>query len=140
MSEFTMRAKPSEARVSDVRFYDREGKSVADRPIIKADALMEEVRAENTEGDVAAKEEVFSDGTSRYFVKRATVGFNAGNFYAPYGATAKPNDLARYDTQSGRRYYEYKAVGENVFSSYLEYLRSRNPAHLRQAERSFLDA
>lgn len=72
-----------------------------------------------------------------YYIKKCTAGANAGNFANPYGATYNPREFTAYDSHSGRNYYEYAKVSENVFNDYLKFLQSRNQSHYLNAQREY---
>jgi hypothetical protein len=76
-------------------------------------------------------------GVDRYYIKKCVVGPNGGHFYNPWGPMSKPGDLVAFDSQSGRHFYEYVQVTEAVMMQYRAFLKSRNPSHLRNAERDY---
>jgi hypothetical protein len=91
--------------------------------------------AEDTSSQQCVAKETFHPGSGlrQYFVKSCTFGVQAGRLYDPLGVPA--DELRRHDACVGRDRYRWKSVSAEAFASYLTYLRTSNPAHLRQAER-----
>lgn len=83
-----------------------------------------------------AKREV-DDTKQRFYIKKCTTGPNGGHFANPYGNLSNPKDFTAYDSQSARRFYEYTPVNEDIFDQYIAFLVTRNPSHLRNAERTY---
>lgn len=80
--------------------------------------------------DAVAKAVAETNSTRvRYYVKRATMGVNANQFYAPTNLLFNAATVARDR-------YEWRPVSEAVFKHYVEYIRTRNPLHLKHAERA----
>jgi hypothetical protein len=71
-------------------------------------------------------------GSKRY-AKRATRGIEAGCLYNPDSAMG---DHARFHSDRGQDQYEFVEVTTEAFDAYLRFLRSKNPVHLRHAERA----
>lgn len=84
-----------------------------------------------------AKKEVDEKGNTRHYIRKCTTGASGGHFIDPFGALSNVRDFTSYDNQSARRFYEYTLVNADVFDRYVKYLRTRNPAHLRNAERDY---
>lgn len=71
---------------------------------------------------------------SLYWVKVATSGPRRGYPYA--FEFNEPGDLTRFVAQFGKDLFEWASVNRDSFEAYLRYLETRNPLHLRHAERS----
>ncbi len=74
-------------------------------------------------------------GVSRYFIKRSTAGLDVGQLANPVGPLHDDgNQRRRYDDR-GKERYEYRPTNEGAFTLYLDFLRTSNQRHLRQAQR-----
>lgn len=122
--------KNSGLPVRDVIVYTSFGKhdylDGDDNPIVADDS--EEFVAEDR--PLAFAKEVSVDGrNSSYHVKRAS----NGRFFDPWGI-----DEGRHNKQlhhTGKTEFEYHSVNKRSFTFYVAFLRTHNPAQLRNAER-----
>ncbi len=74
-------------------------------------------------------------GNTKYYVKYAMNGPNAGSLLNRNSPLFTVGDDTRKQTSAGRNRYEFKKVNEEAYLSYLRYLKSGNEAHLRIAQR-----
>lgn len=76
------------------------------------------------------------DGTTkRYWLKFVAVGPEAGNLFNPYTALYDPHALAREGRQVGRNPFTFRPVGPGAFFTYINFLRTGAPLHVRHAQR-----
>lgn len=76
-------------------------------------------------------------GTKRFYVKRAAFGPEGGKLYNPWSVFGVKNDHLKQ--RDGRAAYSLKPVSQVSFYQYVEFLKTRNEAFLRSAERSAED-
>lgn len=121
----------------EVTFYSKDGVPFNDSLAVVNTYLDGDVyHSANSEYLTCAKKE--ADGTrEKFYIKKCTTGHNGGHFANPYGPLSNPKDLVAYDTMSARRHYEYTPVNEDIFNLYINFLVSRNPSYLRNAERDY---
>lgn len=62
-----------------------------------------------------------------------------GELYNPWGLYVKKN-ISDYASQGGKSHWNFKEVNEETFNRYLNFLKTRNEAHLSIAERNVKDA
>ncbi len=80
--------------------------------------------------DLAFAKEVSVDGrNSHYYIRRAS----NGRLFNPNGMDEGRHN--KFLHHSGKREFEYHQVNQRVFNFYKDFLKSKNPAHLRNAER-----
>lgn len=79
--------------------------------------------------DVLAKVVVVNNGNPRYLIRRDS----NGRFFNPLGIDEGKH--LKFIHQAGKEQFEFRAVNKSVFDSYLSFLRTKNVAHLRTAER-----
>jgi hypothetical protein len=75
-------------------------------------------------------------GNARYWVRRGATGAGAGLLYDPhsvYAATGSSPENAY--ARAGHPSYLWRPATRECFEQYLLYLRTKNPIHLRHAER-----
>ncbi len=72
---------------------------------------------------------------TRHFLKRATVGPEAGRLFNPQSATFDPSLLGKVTEYLGRGGYEWRPAHEEAFVLYLKFLKGGNPVDVRCAER-----
>lgn len=70
-----------------------------------------------------ARQAMFPNGSSRFFVRRGTLHSESGQLYNPR------------DSDWGRGGYELKEVNETAYQAYLNFLRSGNDIHYYRARR-----
>jgi hypothetical protein len=70
--------------------------------------------------------------TSKFFVKVRASGPDGGCFFDPLGGHLE--DLSREDKATGKSLYEFGRVSEEAYRLYESFLKTQNPARLRQAE------
>lgn len=75
-----------------------------------------------------------------HYIKFSTMGFDRGHMLNPYGMYFKQHELSAAESKIGKRKYEYRLVPSEAFQEYVEFLKTRNEAYLRNAERRILDA
>lgn len=125
-----------------ISFYDQHANALADNSYKIIDEPNEIKVVSVHDHASCAKEEVYvnQNETKRYYyVKRGCVGHLAGRFFNPYNNMLSVHQMRGYDTQSGRAYFEYAMVTEEIFQFYLKFLRTKNPAYLTTSERLYLD-
>ena len=86
-------------------------------------------RLEDGTGDVLAKKISSNDG-ERYFIKLGA----HGKIYNPIGLYSEGMSN-KFMTKIGKKAWEFKAVSPKVFSLYTNFLKTKNIAWLRNAER-----
>ena len=74
-------------------------------------------------------------GVTRYWLKRATAGPDAGRLYNPQSPTFNADAAKRVRNDMGRGQYEFRKATAEAFELYLRFLVTGNPTHIRQAER-----
>lgn len=94
---------------------------------------------DNTNSSYAMKRE-FPNGRKEYFVKFATAGSASGKMLNPWGPNYQPGDEFKFETQMGRKKYEFRQVGEEIFHNYIQFLRTRNERYILIAEREINNA
>ena len=67
--------------------------------------------------------------TKYYYIKRTANGF----FFNPSGIDE--GNQIKFANHAGRKVYEFSEVNKKVFTFYLQFLKTKNTAHLRRAER-----
>lgn len=103
-------------------YYNREGKEIS-----FAESDLKAFCAAKIEGDT-------------YFLKMATGGQCAGQFYNPYNPFFQPSEENRFNSLKGKPFYEFIRVNEEVFNDYLLFLQTRNQTWLKHAERANVDS
>lgn len=83
---------------------------------------------------VAKKSMDAVSGNTRYFVKVAKTGSDAGRFYNPQSSFTKPKSLNSRGS-AGLEAYLWRPVRADAFDSYLRFLTTGNILCLRNAER-----
>lgn len=68
---------------------------------------------------------------TRFWVKAATYGRESGSFFNP----CEHSLGGRGNSRTSRPEFDWRTVTPAAFDMYIKFLRSGNPAHLRQAER-----
>ncbi len=94
---------------------------------------------EDEAGSFAMRKD-YSGGASEFYIKQATAGPGTGRILNPWGVYFQPGDETKFEKDKGRKRYEFKRVGEDIFNLYLKFLTSGNERYLLNAERSLLDA
>ena len=79
--------------------------------------------------DVLAKVVVVNDGYPKYMVKRDS----NGKLFNPLGMDEGRHN--KFLHHAGKGQYEFRSVNRRAFDSYLQFLKTKNLAHLRTAER-----
>lgn len=74
-----------------------------------------------------------------YYLKQYRGGRSGELLVDPYGMFARPEDLSAFVTQRGHTFCEYIPVKEEVYESYVNYLKSRDSRYFRYAEKAILD-
>jgi len=74
-------------------------------------------------------------GNSRYWLKRATSGLEAGRLFNPHGPGYTAASAKRFWAETGKNQYEFRKATQESFELYMKFLESGNELHLRQAER-----
>jgi len=74
-------------------------------------------------------------GDTKYFIKRATMGAEAGRIFNPHSPNFSDYGSNRFWSEIGRAQYEFKPATKAAFELYLHFLTTGNLASLRQAER-----
>lgn len=72
---------------------------------------------------------------NEYYVKKGTVGADAGHLLNPNGVWFVEGAQTSFDKRSGRKVFEFSKVTKGCFDYYLKFLETKNPAYLRNAER-----
>ena len=88
------------------------------------------------------KVEGYSNGkvvSYKYFLKQYRGGRPGELLVDPYGMMSKVEDLSAFVTQRGGRFCEYISVTEDIYNTYLLYLRSRDSRYFRSCEKYLLD-
>lgn len=86
----------------------------------------------------AAKMEIYPSEVL-YYVKYGTCGIYVGRLLNPYNTLGNARDYLAYDSHGGRAYFEYKRVSKDIYDSYVQFLKTRNPVHLLSAERGIVN-
>lgn len=73
-------------------------------------------------------------GSKKSYIKRGTFGPEGGKLYNPWSVFGVKNDHMKQ--REGRVAFVFKQVPELAFKQYLEFLKTRNEAFLRNAQRS----
>jgi hypothetical protein len=73
-----------------------------------------------------------------YYIKVGKMPQNNGKVYNPHDIMSKPGELAFFDRQSGRKYYEFVKVNPNIYENYVKFLVTRREAYRVNAERGVL--
>lgn len=94
----------------------------------------------NEVGSSYAMRKEYSSGQKKYFVKFATAGSATGKMLNPWGSNYQPGDEFKFETQMGRKKYEFREVDENIFNTYMQFLRTRNERYILTAEREVNNA
>ena len=74
-----------------------------------------------------------------YYVKIGRSGIVNGHLYNPYDSMFRPSQEDAVDAATGKPFWEYKRVNKAMFDAYLGFLKTRNQARLREAERGLID-
>jgi hypothetical protein len=80
-------------------------------------------------------EATFADGQSNYYVKFGMYGIDSGHLYDPWNPNAPILQTNISESLSGRKLYDWRRVTKETFDLYFRFLKTRNHAYLRQAER-----
>jgi len=91
------------------------------------DCLAKEVKDEVLDGGDAA--------SPTYWLKTGTVGAECGKLFDPNGVLHQPGSESKAAARLGKNRYEFKRVSREKFETYLRFLKTGNPLHLRFAER-----
>lgn len=83
------------------------------------------------ESDAVVARFVRSPNQVRHWVKSRAFGAYAGSLYDP---NVPGNDVA--SRRNGMPPFRFRQVNADAFASYLKFLGTKNPAHLRMAERN----
>lgn len=70
---------------------------------------------------------------TRFFVRVCTDGPDNGLFYNPL--VHPQSDLKRFDAFKGRKRFDFKSVNKESYDLYLDFLQTKNPSLLKNAER-----
>jgi len=84
------------------------------------------------------KNSVAKTKDSRFFIKKCNTGTNSGHFYDPNSLWNLENENKSFNSKKGKPIYQFVKVDAEIFELYLKYLKTKNPSHLRNAERLFL--
>lgn len=76
---------------------------------------------------------------TKYYLKQFRGGRPGELLVDPYGMMSKAEDLSAFVTQRGSRFCEYVAVPQDIYNSYVFYLRLRDSRHFRTCEKYLLD-
>ena len=79
--------------------------------------------------DVLAKIVIINAGTPSYMIKRDA----HGRFFNPMGIDEGRHN--KFIHRAGKDKYEFKSVSSKTFRFYIDFLKTKNLAHLRNAER-----
>jgi len=79
------------------------------------------------------------DSRTFYYLKQFRGGRPGEYLPDPYGLLSTPYDLSTNNDRRGERFCEYVRVRKDLFDSYQEYLKTRNPRIFRYVEKSLLD-
>lgn len=81
--------------------------------------------------------QVFDPATNntRYWLKRATSGGDAGKLFNPHSPLFEAGGVNRFHKHLGKGQYEFVKTTKESFDAFLRFLVSGNTLHLRQAER-----
>jgi len=93
----------------------------------------------NKDGELISSEDedkIFAKSQANsFFVKKGKVGADASHLLNPNSMWFNEGDEKAFDKRSGRKAFEFAKVTENCFNLYVKFLKTKNPAHLRNAER-----
>lgn len=79
--------------------------------------------------NVLAKIVVINNGYPKYMIKRDS----NGRLFNPLGIDEGGHN--KFIHHAGKEQYEFRSVNKNAFSYYIQFLKTKNMAHLRTAER-----
>jgi hypothetical protein len=79
-------------------------------------------------------------GISRYWLKRASNGPDAGHLFNPHSPNFDRSTALAFHAHLGRGQYEFRRVNQAAFDAYLAFLQGGNLRDLRQAERESVTA
>lgn len=97
------------------------------------------VLTNDTESSYAMRRE-YPSGAREYFVKFATAGAGVGRMLNPWGTYYQVGDDTKYESQMGRKRYEFRSVPEHVFDTYLQFLQTQSERYILVAEREVNNA
>ncbi len=86
-------------------------------------------------GSIAKLSVDSENNSTKWFIKFATMGADAGHMFNPQSPNFDKSQLEAFYEKFGRAYYEFRKVSKAAFDYYLAFLKGGNPLHLRQAER-----
>jgi hypothetical protein len=100
------------------------------------DVLCVDIRGNVTDSPTkAAAKQVTKDDRKTYFVKFAVDGPDRGHMLNPYSIYYKEGDDQATASRRGSMQYEFKAVTEQVFTLYCQFLTKRIGSYRLEAER-----
>jgi hypothetical protein len=78
--------------------------------------------------------------STKYYCKFNTTGVEAGHLVNPWSIFSDDNILIAIskdvvNKRTGKPYFEYQEVGQELFSLYVRFLETHSDVHYRQAER-----
>lgn len=90
----------------------------------------------NADAPECIAKKVVHMGKATCFIKRATVGPDAGKLFNP----SSPNhpvetNMTKVLGQNGKFMFEFRKSNERAYAFYLDFMRTGNIVHLRHAER-----
>ena len=71
--------------------------------------------------------------SEKFWIKICNNGINSGKFFDPLSNLEE--ELKNYESHTGRYRYAYKSVSRECFDLYLSFLKTKNSAFLKNAER-----
>jgi len=122
--------------VQHVWFFDVDGNAKTSE---KYAANSNNVLVSENDGERYAKVEFYSDGKRKYYLKSVRNGRAGESVVDPYSLYGSSNDLNVFNDKTGSRLCEYSPVKEETLVDYVEYLKTRNAARLKQVERKYLN-
>lgn len=82
---------------------------------------------------VAKKVSYKETNITKFFIKVCTHGMNSGLFFDPNNNYKE--ELGKFDNQTGRLRFTFKATSKESFDGYVKFLVSKNPSLLSNAQR-----
>lgn len=86
------------------------------------------------ENEIFAKSS-FKGKKDIYLIRHATSGVCCPHFLNPWGVHWKKGDEHKLDSHTGKRVYEFKEVGKEIFDMYVRFLETQKELYYLQAER-----
>jgi hypothetical protein len=71
----------------------------------------------------------------KFYVKQVTTGPDAPHLYNPWSTFAVENAHNKLSVRKGKQFLAWKQVNQDVYLSYLKFLRTQSEVCYRQAER-----